>query len=60
MLTTLIPRLMHQSIAEISQLQLPIPSELSTFTAYREAAGATPTTPEPLIAAAIVPAQWVP
>ena len=45
MLRTLILCLMHQSIPEISQLQFPIPSALSTLTAYSDAAGATPTTP---------------
>jgi hypothetical protein len=33
MLRTLIRRLMHQSIPEISQLQLPLPPALSTLTA---------------------------
>src|ERR687896_202859 len=60
MLTIRIRLVMHQSMPAMRLLQAPLPEELNTFTAKRNAAGATPTTPAPLIAAAMVPAQWVP
>ena len=49
-----------QSIPQMISAKLPTPSSPSTRTENSFVAGATPTTPEPLLSAPIVPAMWVP
>src|SRR5437899_2554484 len=60
MFATLIPRLgpfaVTQSMPQMTCAQVPLPAEFSTLTAYMVVFGATPTTPDPVFLAAMVPA----
>src|SRR5207244_12173541 len=64
MFATLIPRLgpfaVTQSMPQMTCAHVPLPGEFSTLTAYTVVFGATPTTPEPVFLAAIVPATCEP
>src|SRR6266511_4318647 len=54
------PWAVTQLIPQITCANVPLPPEFSTLTATTFVAGDTPTTPEPLLRAPIVPLTWVP